>query len=62
MTTAGDVNTAISAVTTCMADIVPQAVSAANAASAAKLQAAQNALTNTVLPYLNDVKTLVVGF
>lgn len=62
MTTAGDVNTAISAVTTCIADLVPQQTASANTASASKLQAATNALTNTVLPYLNDVKTLVVGF
>lgn len=61
MTTAADTNTALSAITTVIADLIPQTTSAANSASAQKLQAATTA-ANVCLQYINDVKTLVVGF
>lgn len=61
MTTAADANTAWSAITTVIADITPQATSAANAASASKLQGAQTA-ARFALTYVQDIQTLVVGF
>lgn len=61
MTTAADTATALAAVKTVVADLIPQTTSAANAASAQKLQAATTA-ANVAIQYLNDVTTLVVGF
>lgn len=61
MTTAADVNTAISAVTTCQADLIVQVAATANAASVSKLTGAEETL-RVALSYLNDAKTLVVGF
>lgn len=61
MTTNGDTNTAWSAITAVIADLTPQATSAANAASAAKLQGAITA-ARFALTYIQDVQTLTTGF
>lgn len=61
MTTAADVLTAISAITQVIADLIPQATSAANSASAQKLQGAITA-ANISLLYIKDCTPLTVGF
>ncbi|MBA3841015.1 MAG: hypothetical protein H0X39_00065 [Actinobacteria bacterium] len=61
MTTAGDTNTALSAITTVIADLTPQATNSSNAAKSNQLQGAITA-ANWALTYIKDVQTLVVGY
>jgi hypothetical protein len=61
VTTVADTNTAFSALTAVVTDLIPQATSAANAASAQKLQGAITAC-NIAISYCRDVSALVVGF
>ena len=61
MTTVADTNTAFSALTAVVADLIPQATSAANSASASKLQSAITQC-NIAISYTRDVSACVVGF
>ncbi len=61
MTTVGDTNTAISAITTVISDLTVQAGTPANLASASNLRAAQTS-ANIALLYIRDCSPLVVGF
>ena len=62
MTTAADLATAITNLQTVVTDLTPQATSAANAASAQKLQSAKYQLQSQIIPWCQDLTTSVAGF
>jgi hypothetical protein len=61
MTTAADLATAWSAITTCQSDLVVQVAATANAAKASQLTGAEEAL-RVAKSYVQDAQALSVGF